>query len=86
MPAPPGPPWENTLTTSRPLRLGVPAWTLVPGAMGGSETYARELLRALSGRADVDVTTFVGRGAVGALPAAHEVVAPRVAGGPSALL
>jgi glycosyltransferase involved in cell wall biosynthesis len=67
----------------RPLRLGVPAWTLVPAAMGGSETYARELLRSLSERSDVEVTTLVGRDAAGVLPSSHEVVAARVGGGAS---
>jgi len=33
--------------------------TLVPGAMGGSETYARALARALAARHAIDVTAFV---------------------------
>ncbi len=33
--------------------------TLVPGAMGGSETYARALARALAARRAIDVTAFV---------------------------
>lgn len=33
--------------------------TLVPGAMGGSETYARALARALAARGTLDVTAFV---------------------------
>jgi glycosyltransferase involved in cell wall biosynthesis len=46
--------------------------------MGGTETYARELVRALGERPDVAVTTYVGRGAAGVLPAADEVVSPAV--------
>jgi hypothetical protein len=33
--------------------------TLVPGAMGGSETYARALARTLAARRTLDVTAFV---------------------------
>ncbi len=61
----------------------MPAWTLVPGEMGGSETYARELVRALDRRDDVRVTTYVGRSAAGVLGARHEVVEPGIAPGPS---
>lgn len=68
---------------SRPLRLGVPAWTLVPDGMGGSETYARELLRSLTERADVEVTTFVGPAAAGVLPSSRELVSAQVANGAS---
>lgn len=46
--------------------------TLVPGAMGGSETYARELLRELEEQA-VDVRTLVSRAAAGFSPG-HETV------------
>ena len=31
--------------------------TLVPGSMGGSETYAGELVKQLATRSDVDVVT-----------------------------
>jgi glycosyltransferase involved in cell wall biosynthesis len=33
--------------------------TLVPGVVGGSETYARALARALAGETSIDVTAFV---------------------------
>lgn len=47
------------------LRVVLAMLTLVPGEMGGSETYARELIRALSRRPDVDLVTLVARGAAG---------------------
>lgn len=56
--------------------------TLVPGGMGGSETYARELLRELSS-SDLEVSTLVApvaRGFSGALP---EQVAVEYPGGAS---
>jgi glycosyltransferase involved in cell wall biosynthesis len=40
--------------------------TLVPGEMGGSETYARALCRALASRPDVDVVAFVTAAALDA--------------------
>ncbi len=52
----------------RRLRVLICMLTLVPGAMGGSETYARELLRELADR-DLDLRTLVapvGRGFSGA--------------------
>jgi glycosyltransferase involved in cell wall biosynthesis len=39
--------------------VGLVALTLVPGEVGGSETYVRGLAAALAARADVDVTAFV---------------------------
>jgi glycosyltransferase involved in cell wall biosynthesis len=56
--------------------------TLVPGTMGGSETYARELVSELAGR-DLDVSTLVapvGRGFSQGLP---ERVAPEFPTGAS---
>lgn len=41
------------------MRVGLSMLTLVPGAMGGSETYARSLCRALAARRVLDVTAFV---------------------------
>ena len=64
------------------LRVALSMLTLVPGGMGGSETYARELVRALA-RSDVDATGFVARDAAGFCEGLDEVVAERVAGGAS---
>jgi glycosyltransferase involved in cell wall biosynthesis len=41
------------------MRVGVSMLTLVPGEMGGSETYARALCRALGARPDLDAVAFV---------------------------
>lgn len=48
-----------------PLQLAVAALTLVPGGMGGTETYTTELLRALAGRPTLDVTAYTSRGGGG---------------------
>jgi glycosyltransferase involved in cell wall biosynthesis len=39
--------------------VGISLLTLVPGVVGGSETYARELCRALAARGEVDAVAFV---------------------------
>lgn len=57
--------------------------TLVPGAMGGSETYAAELARELTGRADVEAVVGLGSTAHDFAPAAARVVSERVSGGAS---
>jgi glycosyltransferase involved in cell wall biosynthesis len=49
--------------------------TLVPGSMGGSETYARELIRELSTR-DLEVSTLVSPVARGFSQSLSEQVAP----------
>jgi glycosyltransferase involved in cell wall biosynthesis len=41
------------------LRVGLSLLTLVPGLVGGSETYARELCRALARVGELDYTAFV---------------------------
>lgn len=41
------------------MRVGISLLTLVPGAVGGSETYVRELTRALAALGEVDVHAFV---------------------------
>ena len=41
------------------MRVGISMLTLVPGGMGGSESYARALCRALASEADVDAVAFV---------------------------
>lgn len=57
--------------------------TLVPGAMGGSETYARELTGELATSDEFSVTAFVPRNAVGFSRGVTEVVVPEVNTGPS---
>jgi glycosyltransferase involved in cell wall biosynthesis len=41
------------------VRVGLSLLTLVPGEIGGSETYARGLARALAVRNEIEVTAFV---------------------------
>ena len=41
------------------MRVGISLLTLVPGVVGGSETYARELTRALSRVGELDYEAFV---------------------------
>jgi glycosyltransferase involved in cell wall biosynthesis len=51
--------------------IGVVLLTLVPGELGGAETYARELVAALARRRALDLVAFtppVARGAGGGLP------------------
>lgn len=62
------------------LRIALPMLTLVPGSMGGSELYARELTRELARHPDLDVTTIVSAAAAGFSKGGHEVVATRQPG------
>ena len=48
--------------------------TLVPGGMGGSETYVHALARELSTRPDLDVSALVPASAGGQFPETNEVV------------
>ena len=41
------------------MKVGVSLLTLVPGVVGGSETYARELTRALARVGELDYEAFV---------------------------
>jgi glycosyltransferase involved in cell wall biosynthesis len=66
----------------RPLRVVMPMLTFVPGAMGGAETYARELVRALGARDDVELTVIVSAAAAGSFPGVEELSVDRVRGGP----
>lgn len=68
-------------TTSQRLRVVLPMWTFVPDGMGGSETYAREVIRELGRREDIDVVTLVNRAGAGVLDSAEEHVAAHVHGG-----
>ena len=54
------------------MRVGISLLTLAPGDLGGSETYARHLVRSLSSIGTLDYTVFVparARDAAGGLPA-----------------
>ncbi|MCS0499462.1 glycosyltransferase family 4 protein [Protaetiibacter mangrovi] len=57
--------------------------TLVPGAMGGSETYARELTRQLATTEQVAATAYVPANAGGFSRGIPEVVVPQVRTGAS---
>jgi glycosyltransferase involved in cell wall biosynthesis len=48
------------------MRVGLSLLTLVPGVVGGSETYARELCRALARVGELEYTVFVPTVAQGA--------------------
>jgi glycosyltransferase involved in cell wall biosynthesis len=63
------------------LKVVLPMLTFVPGGMGGSETYAIEVVRALGERDDLDLTVLVAPAAEGLFPAVPEVVVDRVSGG-----
>ena len=63
------------------MRVGISLLTLAPGDLGGSETYARQLVRALPAVRRHDYTVFVpahAKDAAGSLPAT-EVGEPPVA-------
>jgi glycosyltransferase involved in cell wall biosynthesis len=57
--------------------------TLVPGGMGGSETYVRALTRELPHYSDLDVTLLLPASAAGMTHGAREVVLPQLRGGGS---
>jgi glycosyltransferase involved in cell wall biosynthesis len=57
--------------------------TLVPGAMGGSETYARQLTRQLATSAEARATAYVPANAAGFSDGIPEVVVREVRTGPS---
>jgi glycosyltransferase involved in cell wall biosynthesis len=63
------------------VRVGISLLTLAPGELGGSETYARQLVKALSSVGTLEYTVFVparAKDAAGRLPAI-EVKEPAVA-------
>jgi len=66
------------------VRVALSMLTLVPGAMGGTETYARALTRHLD-PARVDATAYVPLGAAGFSGGVREVVVPEVTAGASTL-
>lgn len=75
---------NGTSAENRPLRVAVAMLTLVPGGMGGGETYARGLLRGLASVPGVAATTYVSSTAVGFSHPIPEVVCPEITGGGSA--
>lgn len=66
-----------------PLRVALPMLTLVPGGMGGSETYAAEVAKQLSRRPGLDTVVAVGRGAGDFASQSRRHIARRVEGGAS---
>lgn len=58
------------------LRVAMPMVNFVPGGMGGTETYARELVRALAERDDVVLDLFVPQPADGVVLSGSETVLP----------
>lgn len=65
------------------LRVALSMLTLVPGEMGGSETYARELWRELATSAGVEVTALVSHAGRGFADGPGERVVPQISGGGS---
>lgn len=68
------------MVTAAAVSVIVSMLSLVPGCMGGSETYARELLRSL-GASGLDVSTLVSPLAEGFSEGLRELVAPEYATG-----
>ena len=65
---------SSTAVAYAPLVVGISLLTLVPGAVGGSEVYARELLRALALHGELEYRVLLptlAPDAAGGLP--HEV-------------
>ncbi|HET6172431.1 MAG TPA: glycosyltransferase family 1 protein [Gaiellales bacterium] len=71
------------MTPLPPVDVALAMLTLVPGAMGGSETYARALTRELSGSHNATVTAYVAQIGAGFSQGVPERVVPGVAGGAS---
>ncbi len=61
---------------NEPLNVGISLLTLVPGGMGGSETYAREIVHALGRSSRVNVTSYVSQAAHGFSAPTAEIVIP----------
>lgn len=64
-----------------PLNVALPMLNLVPGGMGGTETYTRELLAQFAKRTDVAATAFVPVNAAGFSTDSAEVVVQGVRSG-----
>jgi glycosyltransferase involved in cell wall biosynthesis len=67
------------------VRVTLSMLTFVPGGMGGSETYARELARELAARDDVDLSVVVPGNARGVIRSGAQVVVESVRTRPSTL-
>ena len=65
------------------LDVALSMLTLVPGGMGGSETYARELTRQLASVDGLSATAWVPENAAGFSASIPERVVARVHGGPT---
>ncbi len=80
---------ENSASTEAgrnegtPIRVTLSMLSLVPGGMGGSETYARELARGLDARTDVTVDAVVPGNAGGSSGIAAEHAIDSVIARPS---
>jgi glycosyltransferase involved in cell wall biosynthesis len=67
------------------LRVALCMMTLVPGGMGGSETYARALTRQFAGNAELDAVAYVPATAAGFSEGIDEQVIAGVRGGASSV-
>ncbi|GHG45479.1 hypothetical protein GCM10012320_11380 [Sinomonas cellulolyticus] len=67
-------------TRENQLKVAIAMLTLVPGTMGGGETYARGLLRGLPSRPGIKATAYVGRQAEGFASTIPEVVCQSING------
>ena len=68
------------------MQVGISLLTLAPGDLGGSETYARQLVRGLASVGTLDYTVFVparARDATGGLPSVEVREPPVARRGPS---
>jgi glycosyltransferase involved in cell wall biosynthesis len=68
------------------VRVGISLLTLSPGELGGSETYARQLVKALSSVGTLEYAVFVparAKDAAGRLPAIEVREPPVARGGPA---
>jgi glycosyltransferase involved in cell wall biosynthesis len=70
-------------TLSAPLKVSVPLMTLVPGGMGGTQTFVTELIRGLHDQPLVDLTVSVPRAAASLIEIAPFHVVGAVSGGAS---
>jgi glycosyltransferase involved in cell wall biosynthesis len=76
---------SDATSRSGPLRVILSMLTFVPGGMGGSETYARELVKALSAVRDVSVATLVPESARSVFPEDKRKVVPGLIVGASSI-
>jgi glycosyltransferase involved in cell wall biosynthesis len=67
--------------SAKPISVALPMLTLFPGAMGGGETYARELSAGLARLDDFDVTVYLPGNAADWNPGPAREVEPRVHSG-----